>query len=416
VLAALAAFVAVGSFSESGISAVAWIGQLSPAGTVALAAAAAIALLAGLTAAGLLALLKQNGRLLLRLDELEHRLDAAGAPRAQAALSGPHRGLPLETAAPPFTLSGLYGESVTSQSLTSADLPVLLLFTDPKCGPCNALLPRISGWQREHAGRLTIAVLTRGSAGDNRAKVREHGVASVWMDDRLEVYNAYQCDGTPGAVLLDARGRIASAVVAGADAIAALIAGATGPAEPPGMPVMQVPARLSQAGATGSAEPPAMPVMQVPERPSPAPAGDTPPAPPPMPPAPPVGSPAPKLQLLDLAGELLSLTDPDRDTLVMFWNPNCGFCARMLEDLRAFEQAPPAGAPRLLLISTGSVADNEAMGLTAPIALDQRFGAGLAFGATGTPSGILVNGRGEIASELAVGAPAVMALAGAVAH
>jgi thiol-disulfide isomerase/thioredoxin len=390
VLAALAAFVAVGSWSEPGLSAVAWIGKLSPAGKVAIAAGAAIALLAALTAAGLLALLRQNGRLLLRLDELEQRLDAAGAPRTQTASSAPHQGLPLGAAAPSFTLSGLYGESVTLQSLTSADVSVLLLFTDPKCGPCNALLPSISDWQRVHAGRLTIAVLTRGSVEDNRAKVREHGVASVWMDDGLEVYNAYQGNGTPGAVLLDASGRIASGVAAGADAITALVAAATGSAGAPVMPVMQVPAQPWAAPAGGALSEP---------------------APPPMPPVPSVGAPAPNLQLLDLAGEPLSLADSERDTLVMFWNPSCGFCARMLEDVRAFEQAPPAGAPRLLLISTGSVADNEAMGLTSPIALDQGFAAGLSFGATGTPSGILVNSRGEIASGLAVGAPGVMALA-----
>jgi hypothetical protein len=37
---------------------------------------------------------------------------------------------------------------------------------------------------------------------------------------------------------------------------------------------------------------------------------------------------------------------------------------------------------------------------------------GRLFGATGTPMGVLVDAEGKIASELAVGAPAVLALAG----
>jgi hypothetical protein len=55
------------------------------------------------------------------------------------------------------------------------------------------------------------------------------------------------------------------------------------------------------------------------------------------------------------------------------------------------------------------------MGLSSPIALDQSFAAGRAFGTGGTPSGILVDREGNVASRLAVGAPDVMALANAPA-
>jgi thiol-disulfide isomerase/thioredoxin len=376
VLAAMAGFVIVGGWNDAGPSAVAWIGRLSDAGLVALVGGIAIAVLAVLTAWGMLALLRQNGRLLLRVDELEQRLDAAGAPAV--APSEPHTGLPLGQPAPEFTLKGLYGETVTLESLTSNDSTVMLLFTDPKCGPCNALMPQLSAWQREHAGALTIAVLTRGSVDDNRTKIREHGIASVWLDDDLSVYNAYQAIGTPGAVLIDQQGRIASAIVGGSDAITRLVVRATG-AEAPIVPVVQVPA----------------------------------PAPPPPPQVPAIGAQAPPVQLRDLGGDPLELTAPDRDTLVVFWNPGCGFCQRMLDDVRTFAQSPPEGAPRLLLISTGSVQENQAMELPTPIALDGTFAAGSAFGTTGTPSGILVDSEGKIASELAIGAPGVMALTAA---
>jgi thiol-disulfide isomerase/thioredoxin len=372
-LVALAAFVAAAGWNNAGPSASAWLGRLGAAGAVAVAAGLAIAGLAATTAWALLALLRQNGRLLVRIDELEQRLDASGAPPA----SRPHHGLPVGERAPAFSLEGLYGESVTLESLTSADAAVLLLFTDPNCVPCNALMPRISGWQREHAGRLTVAVLTRGSVDENRANVREHGIVSVWIDAGLDVYKAYRANGTPGAVLIDSQARIASPVVAGAEAIAELVDAATGV---PTVPVIDVP---------GGREP----------RPAPA--------------VPPVGAEPPSLDLRDPSGEPVQLSVPDRDTLVLFWNPGCGFCQRMLDDVRSFEQSPPPGAPRLVVISTGSASENEAQGLAAPVALDTAFAAGAAFGTTGTPSAILVDRHGRVASGLAVGATQVMALANA---
>jgi hypothetical protein len=82
----------------------------------------------------------------------------------------------------------------------------------------------------------------------------------------------------------------------------------------------------------------------------------------------------------------------------------------MLSELKAWERKRPARAPRLLLVSTGTAEANRAMGLASPIVLD-RDGAGMrAFGASGTPMGVLVDTDGRIASPLAVGAERVMAL------
>ncbi len=371
-LLALAVFVAAAGWSDSGSSAVAWIGNLSDAGAVAVGGGLALAVLAVATAAGLLALLRQNGRLLLRIDELERRIDDAGVAEAVPPPQ-PHHGLPIGAAAPDFSLSGLYGETVTLESLTSAEYPVVLLFTDPNCGPCNALLPQIAAWQREHAGQITLAVISRGSVDDNLSKIREHGVSGVWLDDDRAVAEAYQVLGTPGAVIVDQDRRIASGVVGGADAITSLVAGAVGVP----VPVIQVLA----------------------------------PEPPQLPQSLPLGTQAPALNLPDLAGNPVGIAAEDRDTLVLFWNPGCGFCQRMLDDLRSWEHDPPAGAPRLLLISAGSAEDNTAMGLKAPIVLDQTFELGSAFGTNGTPSAMLVDQGGKIASGLAVGAPAVMELA-----
>ena len=102
----------------------------------------------------------------------------------------------------------------------------------------------------------------------------------------------------------------------------------------------------------------------------------------------------------------------DGETAVLFWNPDCGFCDQMLPDLRRAEAAATTEMPNLLLISTGDAARNRAMALRAPILLDDGFTAGSAFGATGTPSAVLVDDQGRIASAVAVGAPEVLALVG----
>ena len=135
----------------------------------------------------------------------------------------------------------------------------------------------------------------------------------------------------------------------------------------------------------------------------------------PRPPAgPKIGEPAPDFSLPDLSGKFVHLSDfRGQEILVLFWRPSCGFCQRMLEDLKAWEANPPAGAPKLLVVSTDSVQDNQAMGLRSPVLLDQDgMRVGRLFGATGTPMAVLADAEGKIASEVAAGAPAVLALAG----
>jgi hypothetical protein len=66
-----------------------------------------------------------------------------------------------------------------------------------------------------------------------------------------------------------------------------------------------------------------------------------------------------------------------------------------------------------VVVSAGTEEANNQMGLASTMVLDQQFSVGRAFGASGTPSAVLVDAEGKIASEVAVGAPAVLELAGA---
>jgi hypothetical protein len=62
-------------------------------------------------------------------------------------------------------------------------------------------------------------------------------------------------------------------------------------------------------------------------------------------------------------------------------------------------------------ISTGTAEANRELALVSPILLDQDFAVATSFGATGTPMGVLIDPHGNVASDLAAGAPAVLALA-----
>src|SRR5439155_17161784 len=178
---------------------------------------------------------------------------------------------------------------------------------------------------------------SRGDREENRVKSRTHRVQNVLLQRDSEVADAYQVVSTPGAVLIKER-RIASRVAAGPDAIRALV--------------------------TKAVTPPALNK----------------------------GDPAPSLRLHDLDGGTRDLASLEgRRTLLLFWNPSCGFCRAMLDEVKGWEDDREAGAPDLIIISAGSPRANREQGFRSRVLLDPRFRAGDVFGAGGTPSAVMID-------------------------
>jgi len=408
-LAAVASFIVWQGWNvgDVGPSAIAWLGGLS---AIQLLIVSAEAVVLGLLVGQwwfLLHLLRQNGRLLVRIEALEARPASVGVPEPSpngSQHARPVAGLPVGSEAPSFNLSGLHGETLTLEAVRSWGNPVVLVFTDPNCGPCSALLPEIGRWQQEHQDKLTIALISRADPEENRAKAQEHGLQNVVLQEDWEVSEAYEVGGTPSAVLLRPDGTVGSAVAGGAEAIRALVTQVVeAPTRVPLLP--GAPAPASAEGAQGQPCPNCGKVYpngngaaQQAERMGPK-----------------VGEIAPEVRLADLEGDEVSLQEDfwGKETLVLFWNPGCGFCQQMLPDLKAWEATSPEDTPKLLVVSAGSEEANREMGVTSPVLLDQNFAVGRAFGASGTPSAVLVDAEGKVASGVAVGAPAVMELAGA---
>jgi peroxiredoxin len=393
-LAAVAGFVIWDGYDGgAGPSALSWLGALS--------AAQLLGLLGGVLVLALLVgqwvflvhLLRQNGRLLVRLEAVEASLATDGS--VAPSQNGTHlhqeaaQGLPVGSTAPDFSLSGVHGETLTLDALRSSDTPVMLLFTDPGCGPCNAMLPEVGRWQEEHPQKLTLALISRGEVEENKTKASEHALKNVLLQEDWEISESYEVSGTPSAVLVSADGKVASPVAGGDEGIRALLSYAVGErAQLPMQPQAQG-QPCPNCGKVHAASP-TVPAAQK------------------------VGEEAPEVKLPDLEGNTVQLADfRGEETLVLFWNPGCSFCQQMLPDLKEWEAQAPKGAPRLLVVSAGSEEANKEMGLASQVLLDQQFATGRAFGASGTPSAVLVDAEGNVATEVAVGAPAVFELAGA---
>jgi thiol-disulfide isomerase/thioredoxin len=119
------------------------------------------------------------------------------------------------------------------------------------------------------------------------------------------------------------------------------------------------------------------------------------------------------MEFPDLDGKRVNLASlRGRRTMLLFWNPTCPYCQGMLEDVKQWEQKRPANAPELLVISSGTPEANREQGFRSPVLLDGIFGAGVVFGAGGTPSALVIDEDGKVASEVAIGAPDVLALVG----
>jgi uncharacterized membrane protein YphA (DoxX/SURF4 family)/thiol-disulfide isomerase/thioredoxin len=175
-------------------------------------------------------IIAQQGRILLRLETIEAALGvAANAPHAEAQPAG----LPVGAKAPELLLTSLDG-GVHALVDFARERPHLLFFMNPSCGPCHALMPDVLTWNKLLGGAVSVQIVSEGTAAENQEAFAS-GADLVVVQEERNASEAYQVYGTPGALLVDAQGTIASHAAMGADAIRALLTAVLAKYAPPGI-------------------------------------------------------------------------------------------------------------------------------------------------------------------------------------
>src|SRR5262245_39910029 len=317
-------------------------------------------------------LVRQNGRILVRLEAIEKRLSprVEGKPREA-------RGLPFGTVAPDFELPDLAGERHKLSEFRGKDL--LLIFFNPKCGFCTKMVDDLAALPVEGAGKRAVPiVVTTGDLQDNLQLVGRYGIrCPVLLQKEMEVGAQFQAQGTPMGYRLDKEGRIASTLTIGAEELLKLAERA-----PERAPVNR---NGSGASTNGSAKHQdkdyrSLAASRLNRKGLKA------------------GEPAPDFRLPRIDGGELSLADlRGRGVLLVFSDPHCGPCAELAPGLEAIHQERVD--LRVLVISRGDVEENRAkaseLGLTFPIVLQQKWEVSLKYAMFATPSGCLIDAEGN---------------------
>jgi peroxiredoxin len=333
-------------------------------------------------------IVRQNGRILLRLEAIEKQID----PRAEAKREV--GGLALGTVAPDFELPDLTG--VLRKLSEFREHNVLLVFFNPQCGYCTKMAADLAALSVGGGDqRPVLVVVTTGDAEENRKLVESYGIRClVLLQKEMETAAQYRAQGTPMGYRIDGAGRIASELAVGAEPLLRLASAlATNQSQP-------------HAAANGSAahaakDDPSLARSRLNRSGLKA------------------GTPAPDFRLPRVDEGELSLADfRGGRVLLVFSDPDCGPCDELAPRLQEIHLRHPE--IQVLVVSRRDVDANRAkaaaLGLTFPIVLQKQWEVSLKYAMFATPIGYLVDEQGILTSNCAVGVGPILALAGEAAH
>jgi peroxiredoxin len=142
-------------------------------------------------------------------------------PLSQSRLE--RNGIRPGTPAPTFNLPDLDGGELSLDE--RAGERRLVIFSDPHCGPCMELAPRLARLDPDARERgVRIMMVSRGDVDENREKRDRYGIQfPIGLQRRWEVSRKYGIFSTPVGFLVDAEGRIVNEVAIGPEAILALL-------------------------------------------------------------------------------------------------------------------------------------------------------------------------------------------------
>ena len=333
----------------------------------------------------LLQLVRQNGRILLRLEAIEQRMP----PRPGMPARPPAQGLPVGSPAPEFELPDLHGRIHRLSDFRGREL--LLIFFNPGCGHCTRMTADLAALPADGSNTSAFPiVVTTGDVAENIKLLEQSGVrCQVLVQKQREVAEQYRAHGTPMGYRIDAAGRIASELTIGAESLL----GTAGESASRG----QAPGRSRNGSAHKPAEDPSLARSRLNRNGLKA------------------GGMAPEFTLPRIDGGDLSLSEfRGQHTLLVFSDPDCGPCDELAPQLETLHSE--RADLKVLMVSRRDADATRAkaakLNLTFPIVMQKQWELSLKYGMFATPIGYLVDDQGVLLSDVAVGVEPILQLAG----
>jgi len=393
---------------------------------------------------GLYQIVKQQGRILLRLDELEQGRQASGPGMEKPVEHAELPGLPLQSNFPTFSYPDLAGRAVALEEFRGRR--VLLVHWNFECGFCDSIAPQLARLESSfEKHNVQLLLLAYGEAKTNQEQAAEHGLkCPILLVKDPEKDGPFEHEGTPVAYLVDVEGRVAAPVARGAERVLALALELASPEPEAGEASISTP----QDSAVPSTPPPSetsrphrlklpsflfkqeIGLGDVIKRMTSA-VGIKPcvgcerraallnrwlvisgisgsglQA----------GTRAPVFQLPDLQGRTVSLEEyRGRRVLLVFSDPQCGPCDELAPHLVRLHQEYAHNGRGVLVVGRGDAEENrrkaEQHGFQFPVLLqDRKWKVAKEYGILATPAAFLVSEDGMIARDAAVGRDAILAL------
>jgi peroxiredoxin len=333
-------------------------------------------------------LIRQNGRILLRLETIDQRLAPRGDDKPKK-----ERGLRIGTIAPDLELPDLAGERHKLSEFRGRDL--LLIFFNPRCGFCTKMADDLAALPLGgEDGRAVPVVVTTGDREDNLQLVGRYGIrCTVLLQKEMEFASQFHAQGTPMGYRIDKQGQIASELTIGSEALLKLAEKA-----PERAPVNRNGSDASANGSPkdGEKDYRSLAGSRLNRKGLKA------------------GTAAPDFRLPRIDGGELSLGEfRGRRVLLVFSDPHCGPCAELAPQLQEIHLE--RRELNVLVISRGDVEENRdkasELGLTFPIVLQKKWEVSLKYAMFATPIGYLIDEEGILLSNVAVGVEPILALA-----
>jgi peroxiredoxin len=320
-------------------------------------------------------LMGQQGRLLLRLEELANSHAGHGHDGADPRLPA----LPVGTAVESFRLPSANGRDVALDDFHGRK--ILLVHWSPQCGFCREIAGDLAELQTDLTKRKTeLLLLSYGEADANRALAEEHGLeCPIGLQDGSSQVATFSGFGTPAAYLVDEEGRIESPLALGATDVPKLAREAAAGRRPLARERSLAESRIERDGLKA-------------------------------------GTPAPSFSLPDLDGEPITLEDyRGRRVLLVFSDPGCGPCQALLPELAALDQESDDEDLALVMVTRGGVEDNrrkaQEHGVEFPVLVQPGWRLSKEYGIFATPVAFLIDEEGVIERDVARGMDEILSVA-----